>query len=416
MKNLSDKSLFNPVLIAGSLVLLISFAIRSTFGLFQIPIAEDFLWARSEFSLAIAIQNLAWGIGTPLFSAFAEKYGDRKAISIGLILYALGVFVSSTASSPEAHQLLNILIGFGIAGSGFGPVLAVVGRASSDSNRSLALGITTAAGSAGQVIGPPFAAILLSSMPWSSVFEIFAIISLITILLVPLLKTETQINLKKSDEKLWNTLKDAVQDPTYIMLFFGFFSCGFQLAFITAHFPAFIAENSSPIIQGSIIALVCNSVESLGALSMALIGFFNIIGCLIAGALGKGHAKKYWLSLIYTGRTIASILFILLPISPTSVAIFSIVMGSLWLATVPLTSGIIGHIYGIKFMGTLYGIVFLSHQIGSFVGVWLGGLFYDIYGSYDIVWWVGIGVGAFSAIIHLPIKERPLLERKTVTI
>ena len=415
MKDLSAPSLLNPVLIAGSLILLISFAIRSTFGLFQIPIAEDFLWARSEFSLAIAVQNLAWGIGTPLFSAFAEKYGDRKAISIGLILYALGVFISSTASSPEAHQFLNILIGFGIAGSGFGPILAVVGRAASDEKRSIALGVTTAAGSAGQVIGPPFAAILLSIMPWSSVFEIFAIISILTIALVPFLKTESHINIKVSDSTLGDALKEAIQDPTYLMLFLGFFSCGFQLAFITAHFPAFIAESSSPIIQGSIISLVCNSVEGLGALSMALIGFFNIIGCLVAGALGKGYAKKYWLSLIYTGRTIAAILFILLPITPTSVAIFSIVMGSLWLATVPLTSGIIGHIYGIKFMGTLYGIVFLSHQIGSFVGVWLGGLFYDIYGSYDIVWWVGIGVGAFSAIIHLPIKEKPLLERKTVT-
>ncbi len=415
MKHQNEISLFNPVLIAGSLILLISFAIRSTFGLFQIPIADDFLWARSEFSLAIAIQNLAWGIGTPIFSAFAEKYGDRKAISIGLILYALGVFISSTASSPEAHQFLNILIGFGIAGSGFGPVLAVVGRAASNDKRSLALGITTAAGSAGQVVGPPFAASLLSFMPWNSVFEIFAIISLLTILLVPILKSNAETSFKKNDEKLGETLHEAVKDPTYIMLFFGFFSCGFQLAFITAHFPAFIAESSSPIIQGSIISLVCNSVEGLGALSMALIGFFNIIGCIIAGALGRGYNKKYLLSLIYTGRTIAAILFILLPITPYSIAIFSMVMGSLWLATVPLTSGIIGYIYGIKFMGTLYGIVFLSHQIGSFVGVWLGGLFYDIYGSYDIVWWVGIGVGAFSAIIHLPIKERPLIKRKFMT-
>ena len=416
MQYKAGSSLFTPVLIAGSLILLISFAIRSTFGLFQIPIAEDFLWARSEFSLAIAVQNLAWGIGTPLFSAFAEKYGDRKAITIGLILYAIGIFISSTATSPEAHQVLNVLIGFGIAGSGFGPILAVVGRATSDDKRSIALGITTAAGSAGQVIGPPFAAALLSFMPWSSVFEIFAIISLITIILVPILKTKQNKTIKKSEAKLSEALNDALKDPTYVMLFLGFFSCGFQLAFITAHFPAFIAEASSPIIQGSIISLVCNSVEGLGALSMALIGLFNILGCLMAGALGKGYTKKYLLSLIYTGRTIAAILFIILPITPISVAIFSIVMGSLWLATVPLTSGIIGHIYGIKFMGTLYGIVFLSHQIGSFVGVWLGGMFYDIYGSYDIVWWVGIGVGTFSAIIHLPIKEIPLVERKIVTV
>ena len=415
MKSDGDTSLFTPILIAGSLILLISFAIRSTFGLFQIPIAEDFFWARSEFSLAIAVQNLAWGIGTPLFSAFAEKYGDRKAITTGLILYALGVFISSTASSPEAHQLLNVLIGFGIAGSGFGPILAVVGRSASDEKRSLALGITTAAGSAGQVIGPPFAAVLLSLMPWSSVFEIFAIISILTIILVPILKTKTKTNIMRSEEKLREALNEAIKDPTYTMLFLGFFSCGFQLAFITAHFPAFIAESSSPITQGSIISLVCNSVEGLGALSMALIGMFNIIGCLIAGALGKEYTKKYLLSLIYTGRTIAAIIFIILPITPLSVAIFSMVMGSLWLATVPLTSGLIGHIYGVKFMGTLYGIVFLSHQIGSFVGVWLGGMFYDIYGSYDIVWWVGIGVGAFSAIIHLPIIEKPIIERKILT-
>ena len=413
--NEKNTSIFTPVLIGGSLILLISFAIRSTFGLFQIPIAEEFLWARSEFSMAIAIQNLAWGIGTPLFSAFAEKFGDRKAITLGLILYAVGVFISSSASSPEAHQFLNILIGFGIAGSGFGPILAVVGRTASPEKRSLALGITTAAGSAGQVVGPPFAAGLLDIMPWSSVFVVFAIISILTIVLVPLLKSEPKISKKEVESNLSDALKDAFKDPTYTMLFLGFFSCGFQLAFITAHFPAFIAEASSPIIQGSLISIVCNSVSSLGALSIALIGLFNIIGSIAAGAMGKYYTKKYLLSIIYAGRTIAAIAFIMLPITPTSVVVFSIVMGSLWLATVPLTSGIIGYIYGLKFMGTLYGIVFLSHQIGSFVGVWLGGLFYDIYGSYDIVWWVGIGVGAFSAIIHLPVKEKPLAERKLVT-
>ena len=408
-------NLFTPILIAGSLILLLGFAIRSTFGLFQIPIAEEFLWARSEFSLAIAIQNLAWGIGTPIFSAFAEKYGDRKAITIGLILYALGVFISSTASSPEAHQLLNVLIGFGIAGSGFGPILGVVGRSASPEKRSLALGIATAAGSAGQVIGPPFAAILLSIMPWSSVFEVFAIISILTIILVPILKSDSSNISKQNDEKMSKVLIEASKDPTYIMLFLGFFSCGFQLAFITAHFPAFIAESSSPIIQGSIISFVCSSVEGLGALSIALIGLFNIVGSVLAGALGKDYTKKYLLAIIYTGRTIAAILFIISPITPLTVVIFSIVMGALWLATVPLTAGLIGYIYGLKYMGTLYGIVFLSHQIGSFVGVWLGGWFYDLYGSYTIVWWVGIGVGAFSAIIHLPVKEIPLTERRLLT-
>ena len=416
MNQKDNSSIFTPILIGGSLILLISFAIRSTFGLFQIPIAEQFMWARSEFSLAIAIQNLAWGIGTPIFSAFAEKFGDRKAIAIGLLLYAIGILISSTASSPEAHQFLNVIIGFGIAGSGFGPILAVVGRAASPDKRSLALGVTTAAGSAGQVVGPPLAAYLLNIMPWSSVFVVFAIISLLTLVLVPLIKSNPKISKNDIQESLSNALMEAVKDPTYIMLFLGFFSCGFQLAFITAHFPAFIAEASSPIIQGSLISFVCNSVASLGALSIALIGLFNIVGSIVAGAMGKNFTKKYLLSIIYTGRTIAAILFIMLPITPTTVVIFSIVMGALWLATVPLTSGIIAHIYGLKYMGTLYGIVFLSHQIGSFVGVWLGGVFYDIYGSYDIVWWVGIGVGAFSAIIHLPVKEIPLLERKRIKL
>ena len=416
MNQKDNSSIFTPILIGGSLILLISFAIRSTFGLFQIPIAEQFMWARSEFSLAIAIQNLAWGIGTPIFSAFAEKFGDRKAVAIGLLLYAIGMLISSTASSPEAHQFLNVIIGFGIAGSGFGPILAVVGRAASPDKRSLALGVTTAAGSAGQVVGPPLAAYLLNIMPWSSVFVVFAIISLLTLVLVPLLKSNPKISKNDVQENLSDALMEAVKDPTYIMLFLGFFSCGFQLAFITAHFPAFIAEASSPIIQGSLISFVCNSVASLGALSIALIGLFNIVGSIVAGAMGKNFTKKYLLSIIYTGRTIAAILFIMLPITPTTVVIFSIVMGALWLATVPLTSGIIAYIYGLKFMGTLYGIVFLSHQIGSFVGVWLGGLFYDIYGSYDIVWWVGIGVGAFSAIIHLPVKEIPLLERKRIKL
>ena len=414
---LIKSNIFSPVLIGGSLILLTGFAIRSTFGLFQIPIAEEFLWARSEFSLAIAIQNLAWGIATPFFGAFAEKFGDKKAIFIGIILYSAGLLISSQSSSPEGHQFLNIIIGFGIAGTGFGPILAVVGRTTSPENRSLALGITTAAGSAGQIIGPPLTNILLETMSWSSVFIIFAFIILFTLILLPLIKTKDsskEFNNYKN-EKLGKVLVKAFRDPTYMMIFLGFFSCGFQLAFITAHFPAFIAESSSPIAPNSLIRLVCNSTVALGALSIAIIGIFNIIGSISAGALGKNYSKKYLLSIIYTGRTIAALLFILLPITPISVIIFSIVMGSLWLATVPLTSGIIAHIYGIQYMGTLYGVIFFSHQLGSFIGVWLGGFFYDIYGSYNIVWWVGIGVGAFSAIIHLPVKEIPLSERKAQT-
>ena len=408
-----NSSIVNPILICGGLILLISFAIRSSFGLFQIPIAEEFFWARSEFSIAIAIQNLAWGIATPFFSAFAEKFGDRKAILTGIVLYAIGLIISSGAITPEAHQLLNIVIGCGIAGTGFGPIIAVVGRSASANNRSLVLGITTAAGSAGQVVGPPIANILLNYMSWSSVFIVFAIIVLGSAILLPFMKTKTTISKNEPNENLSDVLIKALKDPTYIMLFLGFYSCGFQLAFITAHFPAFITEACSAIPPNSIIRSIgVNTTTSLGAFSIAIIGLFNIIGAIVAGALGKNFTKKYLLSLIYTGRTISAIIFISLPMTPESVILFSIVMGSLWLATVPLTSGIIAHIYGLQYMGTLYGIVFLSHQLGSFTGVWLGGLFYDVFGNYNIVWWVGIGVGAFSAIIHLPVKEIPLSLRK----
>ena len=405
-------NIFTPILIGGSLILLFGFAIRASFGLFQIPIAEEFSWARSEFSLAIAIQNLAWGIGTPIFSAFAEKFGDRKAIFVGIVLYASGLFISSLSSTPEGHQFINFIIGFGIAGTGFGPILAVVGRTASPSKRSLALGITTAAGSAGQVIGPPLTNMFLNFYNWQTVFIIFTIIILLVSVFLPLLKVDKSIIKNQKNEKLIDVLNRAFKDPSFILIFLGFFSCGFQLAFITAHFPAFIAEASSAIDQNSFVSLICNSTASLGALSIAIIGFFNIAGSIAAGALGKNYSKKYLLSIIYCGRTIASLVFIMSPITPITVIIFSIVMGSLWLATVPLTSGIVGHIYGLQYMGTLYGIVFFSHQLGSFVGVWLGGIFYDIYGSYNIVWWVGIGVGAFSAIIHLPIKEIPISKRE----
>ena len=408
-----SSSIFTPVIFAGSIILLISFGIRASFGLFQIPIADEFLWPRAEFSLAIAIQNLAWGIATPFFSAIAEKFGDRKAIFLGGSLYALGLLFSSGAVTPEAHQMLNIVIGCGIAGTGFGPILAVVSRSVTSDKRSLVLGLTTAAGSAGQIVGPAFTNILLNFMPWSSVIIFLAIIVFSTMLLLPLIKSNPSVTNIENKENLSDVLLKAAKDPTFTMLFLGFFSCGFQIAFITAHFPAFITEACAAIPPNSLIRSIgINTTSSLGAFSIAIIGFFNIIGAITAGYLGKNFTKKYLLSIIYTGRTIAAIIFILLPMTVETVVIFSMVMGALWLATVPLTSGVIGYIYGIQYMGTLYGIVFLSHQLGSFVGVWLGGVFYDSFGNYDLVWWIGIGVGAFSAIIHLPVKEIPIINRQ----
>lgn len=404
--------LFTPVLIAGSLILMTGFAIRATFGVFQIPIASEFGWLRSEFSMAIAIQNLAWGIGQPLFGAFAEKFGDRRAIILGAIVYALGLVLSSYATTPGAHQVYAILVGFGVAGTGFGVILAIVGRAASDENRSLALGVATAFGSAGQIIGPPTAEYLLGIMNWSWVFIIFAAVILAVLLLLPLMRSPQVMDKAELDETLSEILGKAFRDPSFTLIFLGFFSCGFQLAFITAHFPAFVTEMCGPIAQDGLLASIgVKTTSALGALSIAVIGAANIVGAVLAGKLGQTYTKKYLLAIIYTLRTIIGALFIMFPMTPVTVLLFAVAMGFLWLASVPLTSGLVGYIYGLRYMGTLYGIVFFSHQLGSFLGVWLGGRLYDIYGDYTAVWWVGVGVGAFSAIVHLPILEKPLKDR-----
>lgn len=410
----NNNTLFTPVLLAGGIILLISFAVRSSFGLFQIPIANDLGWLRADFSLAIAIQNLAWGVGQPIFAAIGEKFGDRLAIFLGAILYAIGLLLSSYAITPGQHHLLEIMVGFGIAGTGFGVILAIVGRATPAKHRSLALGIATAAGSAGQVIGPPIAQALLNHWSWQSVFMFMALLVLLPLLLLPLLKApdhSQQVN-TKLDESIINTVNRALGDRPFLLIFVGFFSCGYQLAFLTAHFPAFITEVCSAIEPGSLLSsLDINSTSSLGAWAIALVGVTNIAGTILAGWLGNYYSRKYLLALIYTLRTFVAAIFILLPITPLSVVIFSLVMGILWLATVPLTSGLVAQIYGLRYMGTLYGIVFFSHQLGSFIGVWLGGFMYDLYGNYTMVWWVGVGVGALSAIVHLLVDERSIEQR-----
>jgi MFS family permease len=403
----SKAPFFTPVLLVGCFIIVVSFAVRASFGVFQIPIADGFGWLRSEFSLAIAIQNLAWGIGQPIFGAIAERVGDRKAIILGALMYAAGLILSSFAISPQAHQMYEILVGFGVAGTGFGVILAVVGRASSDEHRSMSLAMATAAGSAGQVIGAPLAEYLLTLMSWQNVFIVFAAMILFTLLSLPMMKSPKAATRQELEESMGEILVKALKDPSYTMIFLGFFSCGYQLAFVTAHFPAFVTELCGPIMPGGALhSMGITTTSALGAMAISLIGFTNILGTLLAGYLGKRYTKKYLLSAIYAGRTVIAAWFIMTPMTPTTVLIFSAAMGSLWLATVPLTSGLIAHIYGVRYMGTLYGIVFFSHQLGSFAGVWLGGKMYDVYGDYTVVWWVGVGVGAFSALIHLPVNEK----------
>jgi len=396
-------------LLVSCLIIAVSFAVRVSFGVFQIPIAEEFGWLRSEFSLAIAIQNLAWGFGQPVFAAVAEKIGDRKAIIAGALIYAAGMILSAWSTTPLEHQVYAWLVGFGIAGTGFGVILAIVGRAASDDNRSMSLAIVTAAGSIGQIIGAPIAQWLLSFMEWQNVFLIFALVILALILPLPLMRSPKTALKAEIEDGMSVILTKSLKDPSFSLIFLGFFSCGYQLSFVTAHFPALVTEMCAPISSNSFLySIDITSTSALGAVAISLIGLANIAGTLLAGWAGKYYSKKYLLAGIYTGRTIFGAMFILFPITPMTVILFSIGMGSLWLATIPLTSGLIAQIYGLRYMGTLYGIVFFSHQLGAFLGVWLGGRMYDIYGTYTLVWWIGIGIGAFSAIVHLPIRERPL--------
>ena len=402
-------SLITPVLLAGSLIIIITFGIRGSFGVFQIPIESEFQWLRVEFSLAIAIQNLGWGIGAPIFGALGEKFGDKKMIVAGAFCYVIGLVLSTYAQNPLTHQFLELIIGFGIAGTGLGMILAVVGRASSEKNRSMALGIVTAAGSFGQMFGAPIAQALLNFYSWQQVFIIFALTIILVMLVVPFLKDAPMVTKKEVEISLTKVLSNAFKDPTFSMIFFGFFACGYQLAFLTAHFPAMVTEMCSAIAPSSALHFIgVSTTLSLGALAIGLIAFSNIFGTIYAGWLGQKFPKKYLLAGVYALRALIGLIFILLPITPVTVILFSLFMGSLWLATVPLTSGLIAHIYGLRYMGTLYGLVFFSHQIGSFLGVWMGGRLYDATGDYTLVWWIGIGVSVFSTLIHIPIKEQRL--------
>ncbi len=402
-------SLFSPVLIVGCIIIIVSFGVRASFGVFQIPIAEDLVWLRSDFSLALAIQNLAWGIGQPIFGAIAEKIGDKRAIILGALLYAAGLVLSANAVTPFAHQAYAWMVGFGVAGTGFGVILAMVGRAASDENRSMALAVTSAAGSVGQIVGPPAAEWLLSVVSWQTTYLIFAGLVVAVLLALPLMRTAPMASKAELEESLGKVLTRAFRDPTYTFIFLGFFSCGYQVAFITSHFPAFVTELCGPIAPGGFLdGIGISSTSTLGALAISIIGLANIAGTLLAGWLGQKYSKKYLLAGIYAGRTLIAGMFIMFPITPASVLIFSATMGMLWLATIPLTSGLVAYIYGLRYMGTLYGFVFLSHQLGSFIGVWLGGAMYDRFGDYTLVWWIGVAVGAFSALIHLPIREKPI--------
>lgn len=386
------------IIAAGCLIAALTFGPRSAMGFFQLPMLQETGWSRTDFGLAMAIQNLMWGLGQPFFGAIADKYGTWRVLATSGFIYAAGLLMMAT---PESLFYLHfgggVMVGLGVASGSFGIVLAAFARNVTPEQRSFVFGLGTAAGSAGMFIFAPYSQALIDNFGWSdSLLIMSAMMLLIPVLAIPLRGNSSSGTQKPSDvdQTISEALKEAFSHSSYVLLAAGFFVCGFQVAFITAHFPAYVAD----------IGLEAR----YAVLGLALIGFFNIIGSLASGIIGQKYSKPIFLALIYIGRSIAVTLFLLLPQTGFSVIIFASVMGILWLSTVPPTNALVAIMFGTRYLGMLGGIVFLSHQIGSFLGVWLGGYLFDLFSSYDPVWWLGVALGVFAAIMHWPIKERPI--------
>ncbi len=384
------------IIICGCIIALLAFGPRSAMGFFQLPLLADTGWDRTTFGLAMAIQNLLWGISQPIFGALADKYGAWRMLSLGGVLYAAGLVMMAVPSSPMMlHIGGGVLIGIGVGAGSFGIVLAAFARNVAPEQRSLVFGIGTAAGSAGMFVFAPLSQGLIDSVGWSDALVwMSALMLVIPILAIPLRgNAATGLTSRhEMEQTVAQALREAFSHQSYLLLVAGFFVCGFQVAFITAHFPAYLGDIG---------------IEARYAvIALALIGFFNIIGSLASGIIGQKYSKPVFLSLLYIGRSIAVTAFLLLPQTPTSVIIFAVVMGLLWLSTVAPTNALVAIMFGTRHLGMLGGIVFLSHQVGSFLGVWLGGYLYDQFGTYDPVWWLGVALGLFAAIVHWPIREQ----------
>lgn len=388
------------IIIAGSIVLSISFGVRSVFGVMLDPISSEFGWPREIFSLSMAIQNIMWGAAQPFFGWIADRYGDRRALTFGFLAYVAGMALTVFGHTPlMMHAGAGILIGLGVSGTAFGLILSVVGRATSERRRSQALGLTAAFGSLGQMMMPAVSGWLVQAYGWQFSLATIGLMLIPMALCIPFLKADMPAeNAAASDNLATQALiKRAFGHSSYVMLTLGFFVCGFHVAFLSAHLPAFVAE---------MCATPEGPATELGALTLSIVGFANFVGTLIVGQLGARYPKPWILSAIYALRAVVILAFIMAPITPTSVIIFSITMGLLWLTTVPLTTALVATMFGPRHMGTLYGFVFLGHQVGSFLGIYLGGLAYDLNGNYDMVWFAAVALGIFSAIVHLPVRDR----------
>jgi len=390
-------------LIAACGVVLISLGVRQTFGLFFMDFKNDLNISISQSGLAIGIQMLMWGLTGPIFGAIADKYGGHKAISLAFIFYILGIyFLYSGPNTGLFFQIdLGILVGIGLGGTAISIPMAVVGKHFPLSNRTIAMSIVTAVGSFGYFISPLYTSYSLVNNGWPNTLFVFAIFLTVGFAISFFVRSPSLIQSieKPNDQSTLDALTEAFKTKSYLLLTAGFFVCGFHITLVGTHVPTYVIDRG---LEGWTAAAI-----------LSLIGLFNIFGSLLSGYLSTKMSKKIILSMIYLLRGVSICFFIFLPISNISAFIFGASFGFLWLSTVPATSGIVAHMFGTKYLGLLYGIVFLSHQIGSFFGAYLGGLFYDLYGSYDYAWYLAIALSIFAGIIHLPIKEKPVLRLQT---
>jgi MFS family permease len=395
------------IILAGCLISLLTFGPRSAMGFFQLPIIAENGWGRDVFSLGIAIQNLLWGMGQPFAGAVADRFGTLRVMSLGALLYAAGLALMSFSTSPGAFTLTSgVLIGLGLSGCSFNLVLASFGKLLPSEKRSMAFGLGTAAGSLGQVIFAPLSVGLISTIDWHYTLYVFAILTLFVIPLATAIVTPAAkgagIDEPVADARpLAQTIAEAFRHRSYLLLVLGFFTCGFQLAFITAHLPAYLQD------VGVTTLFSTGSFNmSVGATAFLLVGLFNIVGSLSSGYLGQRMPRRYILAAIYFSRALVTLIFIMLPPTPITAILFAICSGLLWLSTVPPTSSLVAIMFGVRNMAMLYGFAFFSHQVGGFLGVWLGGILYEWNGSYMPVWWLSIALGVASGLINLPIVEK----------
>ncbi len=384
------------VIVAGCLIAMIGFGVRSIFGLFLEPMTVANGWDRSTFGLAMAIQNLLWGLGVPVAGILADRYGPSRVMAVGAAVYAAGVLGMANASSVFAlHLFGGVLTGLGVAFTAFSLAMAAMAKVVGPERRSLVLGLGTAAGSFGQVVFSPIGQAMIHEFGWQLALDYVALSAL---LVIPLAFVIPNIQGGKGeahhDQSIVQALREASGHRGYVLLTTGFFVCGFQVAFITVHFPAYVSDLGLD--------------PAVGATALALVGFFNILGSFAAGMFGQRWSKKVGLAWIYLLRSVATVGLLLAPKTDLTIYLFAGSMGLLWLSTVPLTTGIVAQVFGVRYMATLFGIVFLSHQLGSFAGVWLGGYLYDTAGSYDGVWWASVALGVAAALIHVAIDEKPL--------